>query len=447
MCYKLRKVIDEILVKLFGKDKLRGFLKSTRIVANTYIIIGVSESARLPDTHYDLYDSPVHERNVTDALTLGHATVQNNRLLILKEAGKLALVASNILPHYRKLRFVDGRSDIATLILAVQAIGYVISVVYRAIHHLPVSPIEAIGFAYSLLVIVHSVVHSVAVICQNTLLIYLDSKQQEEMEKNCQSTRERPPAGQGGSSPNQSTRENDPQQGREAAAPSNIREIQEIQVGPEVPHNGDAISPNQSIRWSNKDEIKRRKAAMVGTVVVGSVVVALTILVELHVLRKSCLDAIGPILFLFSLIPQSFAILIREATRPPPQGETLAERGATRPPPQGEPLAERGATRPPPQGETLAERGATRPPPQGEPLAERGATRPPPQGETLAETGETPRPPQVCLSTFGSLIRFGSWMISFGGIVVSMVATILNWQTHKFDSRTPSVIHNWPFLG
>ncbi len=37
--------------------------------------------------------------------------------------------------------------------------------------------------------------------------------------------------------------EKDPQQGREAAAPSNIREIQEIQGGQEAPHNGDAIGP------------------------------------------------------------------------------------------------------------------------------------------------------------------------------------------------------------
>jgi hypothetical protein len=36
------------------------------------------------------------------------------------------------------------------------------------------------------------------------------------------------------------TTEKDPQQGREAAAPSNIREIQEIQGGQEAPHNADA---------------------------------------------------------------------------------------------------------------------------------------------------------------------------------------------------------------
>jgi hypothetical protein len=245
------------------------------------------------------------EDNIADALTLGHKTAENSRLMRLKLAGILALLESSILPNYKQLRFLDGRSGIATLILAVQAIGYVTSIVYRAIHHLPVTPIEAIGFALSLLVIVHSVVHSVGVICQNPLVIYLNPTQEQEMFVKCEPT-----------------------------------------------------------RWSDMDNVNRSNAARVGTVVVGSVVVAFTILVEWHVLRISWLDAIGPILFLLSLIPQTFAIIITEKYA--------------------------------------------------------GAT---------------------------SLLLIGSVLISFGGIVVSIVATIVNWQTDKFDSRTPSVIHNLPFLG
>jgi hypothetical protein len=37
-----------------------------------------------------------------------------------------------------------------------------------------------------------------------------------------------------------------PEKGREAAAPSNIKEIQEIQGGQEAPHNGDAINPKDA---------------------------------------------------------------------------------------------------------------------------------------------------------------------------------------------------------
>jgi hypothetical protein len=34
--------------------------------------------------------------------------------------------------------------------------------------------------------------------------------------------------------------------GREAAAPSNIKEIQEIQGGQEAPHDGDAFNPKDA---------------------------------------------------------------------------------------------------------------------------------------------------------------------------------------------------------
>jgi hypothetical protein len=250
--------------------------------------------------------------------------------MVLNDAGKLALLESNILPHYNQLRFVAGRSRIATLILAVQAIGYVTSIVYRAIHHLPVSPIEAIGFAFSLLVIVHSLLHNVGGICRHTLVIYVNHTEAQEPSTDH----------------------------TEAQEPS----TEESRM----------TTSCAFTRWQNVDTVNRAIVAIVGTVVVGSVVVALTILVELHVLRKSWLDKIGPILFLLSFIPESIAIIILTEYKHP-------------------------------------------------------VTR--------------------IRIWIGTGIRFGSWMISCGAIVVSIVATILNWQTHKFDSRTPSLIHNLPFLG
>jgi hypothetical protein len=41
-------------------------------------------------------------------------------------------------------------------------------------------------------------------------------------------------------------RRKDPEKGKEAAGPSNIKEIQEIQGGQEAPHNGGAISPKDA---------------------------------------------------------------------------------------------------------------------------------------------------------------------------------------------------------
>jgi len=47
--------------------------------------------------------------------------------------------------------------------------------------------------------------------------------------------------------------------------------------------------------------------------------------------------------------------------------------------------------------------------------------------------------------TWAVFLYPGCAMISFGGIVVSIVATIGNWQTNKFDSLTPSTQLTFPF--
>ncbi len=221
-CNKLWRAIDDVLVILFGINQPRGFLKITRIVANTGIVLGMSDSTKILPTHIDTDNSPVKEDNMADALILGHKTAENSCLMVLNEVGKLALLeTSSILPNYKQLRFLDGKSGIATLIIAVQAIGYVTSIIFRAIHHLPVSPIEAIGFAFSMFVIVHFVVHSLGVISPNPLVIYLNPAQEQEMLHKCEFT-----------------------------------------------------------RWSNVDDAIRANAIVLGMVVVGSVVVAFTIFVE-----------------------------------------------------------------------------------------------------------------------------------------------------------------------
>jgi hypothetical protein len=90
-----------------------------------------------------------------------------------------------------------------------------------------VSPIETIGLAFSMVVILYSVVHSVGAICQNPLVIYLDPTQQQEMLNKCEVT-----------------------------------------------------------RWSNEDDEICKNAAIVGMVVMASLVVVFTIIVGWPVLRK-----------------------------------------------------------------------------------------------------------------------------------------------------------------
>jgi len=184
----LRRVVDDMLVILFGINQPRNFLKCTRIVASTYVVLGISDSTRLPRTRIHAAHSPVKEDNMADALTFGHKVTENSCLMLLKRAGKLALLESDILPNYKEFQFLDGRSGIATVIIGVQAIRYITSIIYRAIHQLPVSPIEAIGFPFSMLVIVHSIVHSLGVIYQNPPVVYLNPTQETDILDKCKST-------------------------------------------------------------------------------------------------------------------------------------------------------------------------------------------------------------------------------------------------------------------
>ncbi len=310
MTLRFRQIVTSSINPELAANTTACFLSNTRMAANTHIVLGISDSSTLPPTHLQRSDCPVKEENIADALTLGHKTGGNSCLMELNVAGKLALLESSILPYYKQLRFLDGRSVITIVIIGVQAFGYVTSIVYRAIHHLPVSPIEAIGFSFSMFVIVHCVAHFWGATSQCPLVVYLDRTQEQQMIDKC-----------------------------------------------------------KFIRWSNADELICGRRRICGMVVVGIVVVVFTILVEWEVLNISLLDAIGPILFLVSLnINQLIRSIIRSW--------------------------------------------------------------------------------RVSASEIqDSLNLFFFAIISLGGIVVSIVATILNWHTNKFDSRTPSVIHNLPFIG
>jgi len=245
MSNKLRSVIDNILVMLFGRNQARGFLKRTRIVANTYVGLGIRPSTKFPPAAHVMWHDRVEENNVFDALTFGQKTDENSCLIELTETGKLALLESSILPDYRQLRFLDDRSGIATLIISIQAIGYVISIFYRVSLHLAVSPIEAIGFAYSVVVIVHSIVHNVAMLCQNSLVIYLNPTQEQELLEKCESN-----------------------------------------------------------RWSEVDDVNCGRAETVGVFVVGSMVMIFTVLVAWPLFRISVMQFTGLEPFLFYIIMQ-----------------------------------------------------------------------------------------------------------------------------------------------
>jgi hypothetical protein len=110
--------------------------------------------------------------------------------------------------------------------------------VIRVANGLVVSPIEGIGFAFSILVIFHSITHVVGCVSHHSLLTYLNPEQEEEMLRKCNST-----------------------------------------------------------QWSNNDIIACWRMALIGITIVGSAVVASTIVVKWQVLREGGLNAMGPFSF------------------------------------------------------------------------------------------------------------------------------------------------------
>jgi hypothetical protein len=78
----LRRVVDDILVILFGINQPRNSLKCTRIAASTYVVLGMRDSTKLPPTHIHAAHSPVKEDNMAFAMTLGHKIVENSCLMV-----------------------------------------------------------------------------------------------------------------------------------------------------------------------------------------------------------------------------------------------------------------------------------------------------------------------------------------------------------------------------
>jgi len=265
------------------------------------------------------------EEGMVRAFTIGQKVHQNVCILLLSEAGKEALLNSNILPDYEQLQFLEGKSSLTAIIVAMQAIGYITAAVIRVANGLVVSPIEGIGFAFSILVIFHSITHVVGRGSHQLLLIYLNPEQEEEVLRKCNST-----------------------------------------------------------QWSNTDIIACWRMALIGITIVGSTVVASTIAVEWQVLREGGLNAMGPVFFLLALILQvvSMILILRQAS------------------------------------------------------------------STILNFHGSYWICDLCFF-FGAIfgISLSSILLSLGGMVVVVVATIMHWQHNNFDIRTPSMVYNLFFLG
>ncbi|CAK9222433.1 unnamed protein product [Sphagnum troendelagicum] len=160
--------------------------KAAKIIANCKVVLGTSEG-KLPQTH----GTPILA-DITDqehALVLRSRLPENSYMVQLNYKGKEALLRSGVLPGYRRLQLLQGNRSFAMVLNGMQAFGYVLAALVRVQTGLVVSPIETIGFTFSILVIIHSVSHFVAAPCHRPLIVYLrPDQQQDEVFQMCQST-------------------------------------------------------------------------------------------------------------------------------------------------------------------------------------------------------------------------------------------------------------------
>ncbi len=160
---------------------------AAKIISGCHVVLGTSKE-KLPATHVN--DDPLLQISsaIPDALILGGRSKlqpQNSSYMVqvLNSAGKQALLRSNILTDYNnQLRFLQGRSGgIVIAITAIQGAGYILSVVYRAANALPVSPVEGLGFALSIAILVHATLHTVVITSHHPLVLYLSPEEEEKL--------------------------------------------------------------------------------------------------------------------------------------------------------------------------------------------------------------------------------------------------------------------------
>jgi hypothetical protein len=142
--------------------------KAAKIIANCKVVLGTSEG-KLPPTHGE--PIPADMTDQEHALVLGSRLPKNSYMVQLNYEGKEALLRSGVLPDYTSLQLLQGDRSFAMVLNGMQAFGYLVAVLVRVKTGLLVSPIETIGFTFSILLLLHSLSHFVAAPCHRPLIV------------------------------------------------------------------------------------------------------------------------------------------------------------------------------------------------------------------------------------------------------------------------------------
>ena len=97
--------------------------------------------------------------------------------------GNRSFVANGFLPPYDQLKVLEGSSGLATLVSAVQSMGYIYGVVVRTIQGLPVSRTEGVALMWIILILM---LHNIVSTCHRPLHVYLTDEQAHTFVDKCE---------------------------------------------------------------------------------------------------------------------------------------------------------------------------------------------------------------------------------------------------------------------
>jgi hypothetical protein len=95
---RIKKLIGDTIVMQYRINHSLAF-KTISVIFGTQVVIGVRTSTKLPNSHIKMGYTPT-EKGMVRAFTTGQKVHRNVCILLLSEAGKEALMNSNILPDY-----------------------------------------------------------------------------------------------------------------------------------------------------------------------------------------------------------------------------------------------------------------------------------------------------------------------------------------------------------
>jgi hypothetical protein len=127
----------------------------------------------------------------------GPEEARETKNVFLHERGREVLLQmKNVLPPYDQLTVLQGSSGWATIISAVQSVGYIYGVVVRTAQGLPVSPIEVVALTLSIQILIKALLHNIASLCYRPLHVYLTPGQAQVFVDECENHTARDPLGQ-----------------------------------------------------------------------------------------------------------------------------------------------------------------------------------------------------------------------------------------------------------